>query len=369
MADEPAPGRRAFRVFTSVGFPQWLASEEISIALSTYQLGKLFLVGVQQSGKLGVFERTFNRCMGLCATGDELWLAAAYQIWRLSKRTLSLQDRNAGFDRLYVPSQEWITGDVDAHDLGLDEAGMPIFVNTRFSCLATVSTTASFDPIWRPPFITRLAAEDRCHLNGMAIGPNGPEFVTACAETDAASQWREYRERGGCVIDVASGETVVGGLSMPHSPRLHRERLWLLDSGNGYLGVVDPQRGTFQRVAFCPGYARGLTFHGDYALIGLSKPRQRTFAGLPLDDALRQHNAEPLCGLQVVDLRSGETVQWLRIEGRAEELYDVAVIPGVRRAKAIGLKNDDVRTNVWVREGDRLIRWSAKERAAPDAEQ
>ncbi len=171
------------------------------------------------------------------------------------------------------------------------------------------------------------------------------------------------------MIDVASGETVVGGLSMPHSPRLHRERLWLLDSGNGYLGVVDPQRGTFQRVAFCPGYARGLTFHGDYALIGLSKPRQRTFAGLPLDDALRQHNAEPLCGLQVVDLRSGETVQWLRIEGRAEELYDVAVIPGVRRAKAIGLKNDDVRTNVWVREGDRLIRWSAKERAAPDAEQ
>ena len=103
-----------------------------------------------------------------------------------------------------------------------------------------------------------------------------PRYVTAVGRSDVADGWREHRAGGGLVIDVQKNEVVLEGLSMPHSPRLYRGKLWLLDSGRGQFGYVDRERGVFEPVAFCAGYARGLTFHGDYALVGLSRPRART---------------------------------------------------------------------------------------------
>ena len=146
---------------------------------------------------------------------------------------------------------------------------------------------------------------------------------------------------------------------MPHSPRVRNGELWLLDSGHGYLGRVDLQSGKFERVAFCPGYARGLTFHDRYAIIGVSRPRENTFSGLPLDAELAKHQANPICGLQVVDLESGQTVEWLQIQGLVEELYDVVVLPGVSRPKALGLQTEEIRHNVWFREGEKTVRWTA----------
>ena len=136
---------------------------------------------------------------------------------------------------------------------------------------------------------------------------------------------------------------------MPHSPRWHDDRLWLLESGTGWFGYADPAAGRFERVTFCPGYSRGLAFHGPFAVIGLSKPRQdRTFSGLPLDDELARRDAEPRCGLMVIDLRTGDAVHWLRIEGVVEELYDVAVLASVRRPMALGLKTDEIRRVITV---------------------
>jgi uncharacterized protein (TIGR03032 family) len=81
-------------------------------------------------------------------------------------------------------------------------------------------------------------------------------------------------------------------------------------------------------VAFCPGYARGLALHGDFAVVGLSKPRDsKTFTGLELDEALRARDVEARCGLLVIDLRTGDVVHSLRLEGVIAELYDVAVLP------------------------------------------
>ena len=152
---------------------------------------------------------------------------------------------------------------------------------------------------------------------------------------------------------MAANEVVLDGLSMPHSPRWHDAgdggRLWLLDSGTGWFGHTDLEAGRFERVTFCPGYSRGLAFCGRFAIIGLSKPRQnRTFTGLPLDKELVRREGEPRCGLMVVDLRTGDAVHWLRIEGVVEELYDVAVLPGVRRPMAIGLKTDEIRRIITV---------------------
>lgn len=334
-----------FVLSASRGFEQLLASLDGCLAFTTYQAGKLFLLGVSAAGRLSVFERTFPRCMGLAVSDDgrRLLLATHYQIFRLDD--VSAGSYGGGdHDALFAPRMSWITGDLDAHDIGFDTTGRAVFVNTLFSCLAQTSDGYSFRPLWRPPFISKLTPEDRCHLNGMAMENGAPRFVTAVSTSDVTDSWRDRRVDGGVVIDVATSQIVARGLSMPHSPRLRNGELWLLNSGRGELGRVDLDSGAFTPVAFCPGYARGLAFKGNLAFVGLSRPRSetRTFTGLPLDDALAARDAEARCGLLVINVESGDTVGWVRIEGVVRELYDVVHIPHARRPALIGLRNDEI---------------------------
>lgn len=330
-------------ISTSRQMLAWLAEQKLSLALTTYQVGKLFFLGLKENGELSVFERTFNRCMGLCTTGNGLYMSSLYQVWRFENLFTEGQTQD-GYDRLYLPQVGYTTGDLDIHDMAVDADGRLVFVNTLFGCLATLSETHSFKPFWRPRFITKLAAEDRCHLNGLAMRDGRAAYVSAVGECDVADAWREHRAGGGVVIDVASNEVVVRGLSMPHSPRWHQGKLWLLNSGTGDFGYVDEAKGQFVPVAFCPGYMRGLSFHGDYAIVGLSRPRHnKTFSGLALDANLASRKAEPRCGIQVIDLRTGDVVHWVRVEGIVEELYDVVVLVGVKRPMALGFKTDEVR--------------------------
>ena len=344
------PSDARLEILSSRGLPGWLADANTSLAFTTYQAGKLFLLGLQPGGRLSLFERSFNRCMGLCAHADSLWLSTLFQIWRL-ENALPAGHVQDGHDRLYIPRVAHTTGDLDVHDLAVTTTGQVVFVNTLFSCLATLSDRASFVPLWRPPFISRLAAEDRCHLNGLALADGAPAFVTLVGRSDVADGWREHRRRGGMVYDVRSNEPVCADLSMPHSPRLHGDRLWLLEAGSGQLGFVDPDSGRFERVAFLPGYARGLCIVGDHAVVGLSKLRRsRTFADLELGEQLANRGAEPRCGLMVIDLRSGDAVHWLRLDGIVEELYDVAALPGVRRPMALGLQSDEIQRTITIGE-------------------
>ena len=325
-------------------FTAWLAGARASLAFTTYQAGKLFLIGLKPDGRLSIFERTFSRCMGLgTGPGGTLWMSSLYQLWRF-ENFLDPGATKDGHDAVYVPVTGHTTGDVDIHDIDADADGRPVFVATRFNCLATIAERASFAPLWRPPFIDRLAAEDRCHLNGLAMRDGRPAFVTCVAATNLAEAWREHRRDGGIVIDVASGETVAAGLSMPHSPRLHRGRLWLVQSGTGEFGHVDLATGRFEPVCFLQGYARGLAFLGDHAVIGVSRPREnRTFDGLALNERLAREGVGPLCHLAVVNLATGDIEHRLVIEGVVEELYDVAALPGVIRPMAIGFRSDEIR--------------------------
>lgn len=344
MSKESESTQPAIEFNASRQFAAWLAEQCVSLAFTTYQVGKTFWIGLKPDGRLEIFNRTFNRSMGLWTSPQTIYLSTLYQLWRF-ENVLEPGQQHDDYDRVFVPQVAWTTGDVDIHDISVGQAGEPVFVNTLFSCTATVSERHSFLPLWRPSFISKLAAEDRCHLNGVAMLDSEPRYVTSVSTSDVADGWRDKRINGGVVIDVASNEVVLGGLSMPHSPRLYRDRLWLLDSGNGYFGYVDLQRGHFEKVAFCPGYGRGLAFIGDFALIGLSRPRDEndTFAGLALGQALKNKQSRARCGVQVVDLRTGDAVHWLHLEGIVEELYDVGVMPGVRRPMAIGLQTDEIR--------------------------
>lgn len=322
--------------------PEWLAEQQLSLAITTYQSNRLLLIGVNAEGRLAVVLRTFDRVMGLWASPERLCFTSRHQIWELPN-ALRQGERRRGHDRLYLPRLCHFTGEIDAHDLVQETSGRLVFVNTLHSCVATPSDRYSFSPLWRPPFISKLAPEDRCHLNGLALRDGLPRYVTYCGASDVSDGWRDHRGSGGAVMDISSNQPVVEGLSMPHSPRWYRGRLWLIDSGRGEFGWVDAASGRFQPLTFLPGYGRGLAFWGDVALVGLSLPRDKSFTGLELDRRLEERHAAPRCGLLVIDLTSGDVLHWLRIGGLITELYDVQVLPGVRHPGVVGLEGNELR--------------------------
>ena len=334
-------------ISTSRGFIDFLATNRLSLALTSYQTGQLMLIGPLLDGRLSVFQRNFVRAMGLWASPQRLYLATIAQIWRLENVLGAGQlatQQQLHYERLYVPRASHTTGDIDAHEIGVDAKDGLIFVNTKYSCLATTDPVHSFRPIWKPSFISKIAPEDRCHLNGLAMKDGAPKYVTAVSRSDVVDGWRERRHEGGILIDVETGRVVTEDLSMPHSPRLNAGTLWVLDSGRGYLCRVDPDTGKAEQVVFCPGFARGLSFWRGYALIGTSLPRDGAFKGLELDDNIKARDGEPRCGAYIVDTRTGDILHWIRFEGAVRELFDAAFIPGVRAPMCVGLGNPEMRT-------------------------
>jgi uncharacterized protein (TIGR03032 family) len=199
--------------------------------------------------------------------------------------------------------------------------------------------------------LSKLAAEDRCHLNGMAMKDGRPRYATAVSTSDVVDGWRDRRQSGGVVLEIPDGRVIASGLSMPHSPRFYKDRLWLHNSGTGHFGSIDPGGGSFSALTFCPGYLRGLAFVGDYAVVGISRPREdKTFGGLAFEDELARRAADARCGLLIIDLKRGDIAHWLRVEGMVRELYDVAVLPRVARPMALGLKTDEIQRTIAIGE-------------------
>lgn len=347
MSAGPQAGQET-EISCSRGFADWLLANRCSIAFTSYQTGELFLVGVLGDGRLSFHHRYFERAMGLCGNAQRIYLATLYQVWRLENVLRPGEVANGEFDRLFIPRNAQVTGDLDVHEIGVESNGRVVFVNTLYSCLSVFSRTDSFTPLWKPKFISKLAAEDRCHLNGLAMEAGKARYVTAVCRSDAVNGWRDRRATGGMVIDVSDDRVVTEGLSMPHSPRLFRGDLWVLDSGRGHLVRIDPVSGRCENVAFCPGYLRGLAFAGKYAVVGLSLPRQSGFSGLELDDELKKRDCDPWAGLNVIDTETGDVVQWLRLEGHLRETFSVMVLPEVRCPMAVGPVSPEIRSHITI---------------------
>ena len=267
----------------SPNFPQLLDELRSSLLVSTYQ-----------AGKLAVLSPTKASCRYRSTILIDRWAwRSVPRKWRSDRATKSgfstarpispskfRPTKNS--DACFLARRSHMTGEIQCHEMAF--AGDELWiVNTLFSCLCTYNSRYSFVPRWRPPFITDLAAEDRCHLNGLALLDGKPKYVSALAETNIAQGWRPNKAQTGCLIDVASNRVVARGFAMSHSPRVQLGQVWLLDSGRGQLVRVDVENGKWQSVAAVPGYARGLALAGNLAFIGLSKIRETsTFGGVPI---------------------------------------------------------------------------------------
>ena len=344
---ESAPAQERVTYSMSPGLPAILGANKIGLAISSYQSGKFYLLGQNVNGGLLVDERFFRKAMGIAVPDkDTILLATLFQLISFKNVLEPGQSANGVFDACFVPRETFVTGELDARDIGQLADGRIVFVNTLYNCLATPSKRHSFTLIWKPSFISKIAKEDRCHLNGLAMADGVPRYVTAVSKSNTIDGWRDRRFDGGIVIDVQSGKIVMGGLSMPHSPRVYAGRLWVLNSGSGEIGWIEPaekaEDAKFHAVAFCPGFVRGLAFHGKFAFVGLSKPRYERFEGLALDKRLAETDSEPWCGVQVIDLDSGACVQWFRIDGPVGELYDIGVVPGAMRPMSLSFASNEI---------------------------
>ena len=345
-AGKPAPKditRLKVEKSCSRGLAGWLGQHRLSLAITSYQSGRIYLVGSDGQGRVSFFERIFERAMGVVGNAQRIYLGGLYQLWRFENVLRPNEVIHGQFDKCYVPRNAQTIGDLDIHELGIRSNGKVVFVNTKYSCLAELSQTHSFKAIWKPKFISKLAPEDRCHLNGLAMVDGRPKYVTAVCKSDTVDGWRDRRRDGGVVIDVETDEIVCEGLSMPHSPRWANGKLWVLNAGTGHLGWVDFAAKRFVPLAFVPGFARGLSIIGNVAAVGLSKPRNQRFEGLQLDEELRSRDADPWCGVQIVSLASGDVMNWIRFEGDITEIFDISFLPNVRNPMLVGLRTPDIR--------------------------
>jgi uncharacterized protein (TIGR03032 family) len=264
--------------------------------------------------------------MGVAVAPERVAVGSQSQVWLLEGRhELAANLEPPGrFDACFVARLSHVKGEIRSHELAC--VGRELwFDNTLFSFLCTLDPAHSFLPRWKPPFISRLTTEHRCHLNAMAEAESRVLYATALAEADTAKGCQEHKAVDGCLIDVPRGVVVARGFCMPHSPRIQDGRVWLLDSDQGRLSTVDPDSGRSETVAELPGYPPGLAFLGTYAFVGLSRLRAgRGFEGLPLASKGEGLKA----GITALELTSGQVAACLAFTSGVHETFEVQGLPG-----------------------------------------
>ena len=323
-ASEPGLDYRDIRCSHSENLPALLTELRLSVLISTYQTGHLVVVAARQ-GRLVLTFHQFERAMGIAVKPGTIAVCTRKEVWfaRNAPDIAAKLEPRGSYDACFLARTAHFTDDIQAHEAAW--VGNEFWVvNTLFSCLAALHPSYSFAPRWRPPFVSALRPEDRCHLNGLAVVDGQPRYVTALAETDSPQGWRAVKATGGCLIDVPTGRSVVRNLSLPHSPRVAGDQIFFLHSGNGRMDVANPSTGDVSTVADLPGVTRGLALHGGYAFVGLSKARP-TLDGVPIVAQRDQLK----CGLWVVDVHTGKIAAHLEFRTGVDEVFDVQVLPGI----------------------------------------
>lgn len=348
-------------VFGSVhtdNLPGILKGLNISLAVTSYQAQRLFFLR-SDGARIETCFKSFPRPMGVYADHRRLTLGTLTQVLEFkrhdallarikggaldsleqmprkllekdpekmraltAKRAMELGEAKKA-DALYLSRASLTTGMINIHDIAWGDAGLWV-VNSTFSCLATLSPDHSFVARWRPPFITELVPEDRCHLNGMAMQDGKPKYVTTFNAFNSRDSWVNNPSCNGTLIDVETDEILLEGLSMPHSPRVHNGKVYLCESGTGKVLEYDPGTREVAEVITLQGFPRGLNFYGPLMFVGLSKVRASDIKN-PIPLSIKHE--ETFSGVWVVNLEENREVAHMKFTGDVDQLYDIAIIP------------------------------------------
>lgn len=353
----PAPA--PFSCSYTADVPGILRRLGCSLVLSTYQAGKVVLLSPQGEG-LVQLARNFRRPMGIAVENGRMAIATRDEVVVLADSPplgRGYPRKPEHYDAFFVPRASYYTGPLDLHDIAWIDGGRLIAVNTRFSCLCAVDDRFSFRPLWRPPFVSASTPEDRCHLNGLAVRDGRPAFAAALGATDEPEGWRADRLDGGVLVDIESGEVALRGLSMPHSPRLVGDELYLLQSATGELLLAEAASARWEVVTRVPGFARGLAAAEDYLFVGHSRIRAKHALGeMPIS------RSESCAGITMVHRASGRIAGQILYAASCEEIYDVQVLPRCSRPGILGVESDLHRRTVATPEGGY---WSQPARRRP----
>jgi uncharacterized protein (TIGR03032 family) len=335
--NQPAPPP-PFSYSYSPNIPELLLGLKCSLAISTYQTGKVVVFSAKNENELIQLPRTFRKPMGMALSGHKLAIATSDSVvvTANSPGLASKYPPNPNvYDALFVPRSSYYTGPLDLHDIHYTKHGL-VGVNTMFSCLINIGENYSFESIWKPPFISELKPEDRCHLNGLALDPieKTPKYVTGLGTGDSQRSWKEGMLTGGVLLDIASGESVIEGLPVPHTPRIYNGELWMLLSATGELVKVNPENGTYDIITQLNGFVRGMDKIGDYLFIATSKLRPNS--SLFKDAPIAQRSV--VCGISVVYLPTGQPCGSITYNTSVEELYDLVVLPNMIRPNILNLE-------------------------------
>lgn len=346
MTTQPPP---PFSCNFSPNTPELLQQLGITVAISTYQAGKVIFISATDSENLIQLPRNFKKAMGMAIGRNKMAIAVQDEVIVLTNSpelAKTYPPKPNTYDGLFLPRATYYTGHVDLHDLEWSGDEL-LAVNTRFSCLAKIDTNYSFTPIWKPYFISKLTPDDRCHLNGMALDQGKPKYVSALGKTDTAEGWRPDKAHGGVIMDVEKNEIVIDELAMPHSPRIYDGALYCLLSALGQLIKIDVAKGSYEVKHQFEGYVRGMAKHGDYLFIGLSKIRKKSssFGDLPIAEKSLK------CGVEILHFPSMSKVAQIQYLTSVEELYDVKILEGMRRPNVLGTMKDDFRKALVIPDG------------------
>ena len=327
-----------FASFYSPQLPELLLQLQCSIAITTYQAGKLIFISPADKEKLAQLPRTFNKPMGLAVQGNKMILATKDEI-NVFENSVHLAKHYPNkpniYDSLWLPRITFYTGRVDMHDVAFGNDGI-YAVNTSFSCICKVNGNYNFIPFWQPSFITDLATEDRCHLNGLVIQNGAPKYVSALSATNTPQGWRDSITTGGILMDVENNEIILQGLAMPHSPRMYNNELYMLLSASGEFIKVNTKDKSYTVIKKFDGFCRGLDFCGEYAFIAFSKLRKNssTFAKLSFSDKAN------FAGVKIIHIPTKAQVAEITYQNSVDEIYELSVLANTVRPNILNTINE-----------------------------
>ena len=322
--------------------PQLLQKLNCSIAISTYQAGKVVFISSKDENSLIQLPRNFEKAMGIAEDiiNDKIAIACKDEVivFRNSDDLAKFYPKAPNkYDALYLPRNTFHTGAIDIHDLNFGNNGELYAVNTLFSTIVKIDDNYNFTPYWTPPFIDKIASEDRCHLNGMAMQNGKPKYATAFNSGNTPQSWRDKVTENGIIMDVENNTIIAEGLAMPHTPRIFNGELYVLLSATGELVKVNTEDGTYEVIVQIDGFVRGMSLHKDYLFIGLSKLRKNssTFGKLPFAEKANE------AGIVVVHLPTKSIAGKLTYLTSLDEIYDVHILADKIRPNILNTLTDD----------------------------